>query len=264
MKRLIAVAALALASLFPLQAPAANTWGPDLSDLWWNNYESGWGANIAHQGDTIFLTLFVYGQDRKPKWYVGPAVKSQGNFEPFSFTGDLFETAGPWINGLFNPDEVTMRRVGYATIVYPDSGQLRLSYTVDNVSNTKWLERQTFREANLTGTYIGATAGSTSSGCAAIPGPYRERAGYDYAIQGMGGLMSGTGPSRAEIADDAPGGGPQKVGVAVADLFTGMYATIAILAALRHRDLTVPNRPSPSSRRTHSSVRRSRTTSSTA
>lgn len=69
-------------------------------------------------------------------------------------------------------------------------------------------------------------------------GPYRDRAGYDYAIQGMGGLMSVTGPSRAEIADDAPGGGPQKVGVAVADLFTGMYACTSILAALRHRDLT--------------------------
>ena len=69
-------------------------------------------------------------------------------------------------------------------------------------------------------------------------GPYRERAGYDYAVQGMGGLMSVTGPSRAEIADDASGGGPQKVGVAVADLFTGMYACTAILAALRHRDAT--------------------------
>ena len=69
-------------------------------------------------------------------------------------------------------------------------------------------------------------------------GPYRDRAGYDYAVQGMGGLMSVTGPSRAEIADAAPGGGPQKVGVAVADLFTGMYAVTAILAALRHRDRT--------------------------
>jgi len=64
-------------------------------------------------------------------------------------------------------------------------------------------------------------------------GPYAERAGYDYAIQGMGGLMSVTGER-----DDLPGGGPQKVGVAVADLFTGMYATVAILAALRHRDAT--------------------------
>ncbi len=69
-------------------------------------------------------------------------------------------------------------------------------------------------------------------------GPYRDRAGYDYAVQGLGGLMSVTGPSRAEIADDAPGGGPQKVGVAVADLFTGMYAVTAILAALRYRDAT--------------------------
>jgi crotonobetainyl-CoA:carnitine CoA-transferase CaiB-like acyl-CoA transferase len=64
-------------------------------------------------------------------------------------------------------------------------------------------------------------------------GPYRDRAGYDYAIQGIGGLMSLTGER-----DDRPGGGPQKVGVAVADLFTGMYATVAILAALRHRDAT--------------------------
>ena len=63
-------------------------------------------------------------------------------------------------------------------------------------------------------------------------GPYNERAGYDFAVQAMGGLMSVTGER-----DDA-GGGPQKVGVAVADLFTGMYASVAILAALRHAELT--------------------------
>ena len=63
-------------------------------------------------------------------------------------------------------------------------------------------------------------------------GPYRERAGYDYAVQGIGGLMSVTG-ERDDI-----GGGPQKVGVAVADLFTGMYASVAILAALRHAEST--------------------------
>jgi crotonobetainyl-CoA:carnitine CoA-transferase CaiB-like acyl-CoA transferase len=60
-------------------------------------------------------------------------------------------------------------------------------------------------------------------------GPYAQRAGYDFAIQGLGGLMSVTGAADGE---------PQKVGVAVADLFTGMYATVAILAALRHRDAT--------------------------
>ena len=61
-------------------------------------------------------------------------------------------------------------------------------------------------------------------------GPYAERAGYDYIIQGMGGLMSVTGQP-----DGAPGGEPMKVGVAVADLFTGMYTAVAIVAALYRR-----------------------------
>jgi len=64
-------------------------------------------------------------------------------------------------------------------------------------------------------------------------GPYAARSGYDFIIQGMGGLMSITGER-----DDLPGGGPQKAGVAIADLMTGMYATIAVLAALTHRDRT--------------------------
>ncbi|WP_293220057.1 CaiB/BaiF CoA-transferase family protein [Ottowia sp.] len=63
-------------------------------------------------------------------------------------------------------------------------------------------------------------------------GPYAARAGYDYAVQGMGGLMSVTGER------DDRGGGPQKVGVAVADLFTGMYSAVGILAALRHAERT--------------------------
>src|SRR5436189_4437604 len=61
-------------------------------------------------------------------------------------------------------------------------------------------------------------------------GPYRERPGYDFMIQGMGGMMSVTGEP-----DDAPGGGPQRAGVPVADIITGMYASIAICAAPAHR-----------------------------
>jgi formyl-CoA transferase len=64
-------------------------------------------------------------------------------------------------------------------------------------------------------------------------GPYAQRAGYDYLIQAMGGLMSITGQP-----DGAPGAEPMKVGVAVVDLFTGMYAVTAILAALRHAERT--------------------------
>ncbi|KAF0225031.1 MAG: acyl-CoA transferase/carnitine [Rhodospirillaceae bacterium] len=60
-------------------------------------------------------------------------------------------------------------------------------------------------------------------------GPYAQRAGYDFLVQGMGGLMSLTG---------APEGEPMKVGVALTDIFTGMYASVAVLAALSHRDRT--------------------------
>jgi len=62
-------------------------------------------------------------------------------------------------------------------------------------------------------------------------GPYRDRPGYDFMIQGMGGMMSVTGEP-----DGAPGGGPQRAGVPIADIITGMYASVAICAALAHRE----------------------------
>ncbi|MBQ0943661.1 CoA transferase [Ideonella sp. 4Y16] len=64
-------------------------------------------------------------------------------------------------------------------------------------------------------------------------GPYAPRAGYDFLIQGLGGLMSLTGRP-----DGEDGAGPQKVGVALVDIMTGLYATIAVLAALNHRHAT--------------------------
>jgi crotonobetainyl-CoA:carnitine CoA-transferase CaiB-like acyl-CoA transferase len=64
-------------------------------------------------------------------------------------------------------------------------------------------------------------------------GPHAHRPGYDYVFQGMGGLMSITGER-----DDAPGGGPQRVGIAVTDVLTGMYAALAITAALASRQIT--------------------------
>ena len=64
-------------------------------------------------------------------------------------------------------------------------------------------------------------------------GPYAGRSGYDFVAQAMAGLMEVTGE-----ADGTPGGGPQRVGVPVADMFTGFAATVSILAALRHRDAT--------------------------
>jgi crotonobetainyl-CoA:carnitine CoA-transferase CaiB-like acyl-CoA transferase len=64
-------------------------------------------------------------------------------------------------------------------------------------------------------------------------GPYKDKAGYDYVVQGMGGLMSVTGQP-----DGVPGGEPMKVGVAVSDLVTGLYTAIAMLAAIVHQSQT--------------------------
>jgi len=61
-------------------------------------------------------------------------------------------------------------------------------------------------------------------------GPYREKPGYDFMVQGMGGFMSVTGER-----DNKPGGGPQRAGVPIVDIMTGMYSTIAVCAALTHR-----------------------------
>jgi crotonobetainyl-CoA:carnitine CoA-transferase CaiB-like acyl-CoA transferase len=88
------------------------------------------------------------------------------------------------------------------------------------------LDQESLRAANPRLVYCSITGfGQT--------GPLRDRAGYDYMIQAMGGLMSITGQP-----DGAPGAEPMKVGVAVADLFTGLYASNAILAALLHARAT--------------------------
>jgi formyl-CoA transferase len=88
------------------------------------------------------------------------------------------------------------------------------------------LDATTLRAANLRLVYASITGFGQD-------GPYADRAGYDYIIQGMGGLMSVTG-----LPDGEPGGGPMRVGVAVVDLFTGLYASNAILAALNQRHAT--------------------------
>jgi formyl-CoA transferase len=85
------------------------------------------------------------------------------------------------------------------------------------------LDAASFRSANPRLVYASITGFGQD-------GPYAERAGYDFIIQAMGGMMSVTG-----LPDDEPGGGPMRAGVAIADLFTGMYCCVAILAALYRR-----------------------------
>ncbi len=170
MRRLSAAISFVLA-VCSMPSEAANTWGTDLSDMWWNPNESGWGANIAHQGEIVFLTLYVYGADGKVKWYVGPSLASLGGNSTFTFSGALYETTGPYLAGTFNPANVGIRQVGNATINFDGVDHATLIYGVDGANVSKSLERQTFRSNNLSGSYTGAAI-YTTTGCGANSGSY--------------------------------------------------------------------------------------------
>jgi hypothetical protein len=144
---------------------AANTWGTDFSDMWWIPTESGWGANISHQGEVVFMTLYVYGADNRMRWYAATNMQSNGGTNAFTFVGDLFEFVGPYYGAaLFNPSNVGFRRVGTASVGFSSVGQGSMIYSIDGVFVSKDIERQTFRENNLSGSYVGTLA-NTVSGC---------------------------------------------------------------------------------------------------
>ncbi len=178
MHKFLKIVALFLATLLPAHAQAANTFGTDFSDLWWNPQESGWGANLAHQGDTIFMTLFAYGSDSKPKWYVASSMASRNADETtHAFDGTLYETTGPYLGSAFNPADVTMRAVGSASLLFSGINSATLSYSIDGVNVSKQVTRQTFRNNNLGGSYFGAQVGDKSF-CGAEDGPIESVARY--------------------------------------------------------------------------------------
>jgi len=142
----------------------SNTFGTDLTDLWWNPNESGWGVTMTHQNEVVFLTFFVYGVDNKPTWFTAQASFSGINGQGAAvFSGPMYQTSGPWFGTTFNPNGVGVRQVGIATItVFVESGSL--TYSVDGVTVTKSITRQTFRTNQLSGRYLGAIV-QTQSGC---------------------------------------------------------------------------------------------------
>jgi hypothetical protein len=157
--------AAACAFAFPV-AHAATPFSVDASDLWFNPAESGWGVNLAQQGDTAFLTLYVYGSDGRPTWYVASAMlgqKTSSAAGDVSFSGDLYATTGPAFSGAFNPNAVVTTRVGTATFDITAGTMGTLTYTVNGIRIVKQLVRQTWRENAAGGSYIGYLSGSCAT-----------------------------------------------------------------------------------------------------
>ena len=143
---LLVVASLSCASA------RASSLGTEITDMWWNPDESGWGVNVVLQRDTAFLTFFVYDANRTPIWYSSDA-HLQGATSPLTWTGNLYETRGPWFGGAFAPS-TTYQQVGTVSFVLNDQNAATLVYTVNGLTVTKPVERQTWTLENFTGDYL--------------------------------------------------------------------------------------------------------------
>lgn len=116
----------------------------NLTDIWWNPAESGWGINIIHHGlGKIFATWFVYGSDGKPTWYVVPDGQWVTQTE---YRGPVYRTTGSDFGGPFDPAVVTRTLVGSATIsLFPfDYSQVGITFVIDGQTTQKTITPQSF------------------------------------------------------------------------------------------------------------------------
>jgi hypothetical protein len=132
----------------------------DVSDLWWNPAESGWGLQLVQEHDFAFATIFVYGSDGRPTWFSGQLTVGSGTV----FSGPLYVTSGPYFAGAFNPLNVGVRAVGNMTFSLTSVSTAQLQYTVDGLTVTKQIQRQTLRADSYNGSYFIAL-NLTQSGC---------------------------------------------------------------------------------------------------
>lgn len=137
--------------------------------LMWNPAESGWGIQVMVQARTMFATIFVYGPDNKPTWYVGNATfqSSTGRFD-----GSLYTVTGPYFGaGAFNPAAVNARQVGTFSFAFATNNDYSgtVTYTVDGVTVTKTVERETLASITLPSQGYGVVASRSDHTCGQLP-----------------------------------------------------------------------------------------------
>jgi hypothetical protein len=116
---------------------------PNFQGLWYRGeVESGWGVNVAHQGDTLFITWFTYDTDGSQMWLVGPAVARTG---PNTYVGSLYRTTGPPFNAVpFSPSQIGFTAQGNVRFTFTDANNGTFTYTVNGVTASKPIVRQVF------------------------------------------------------------------------------------------------------------------------
>jgi hypothetical protein len=157
--RLYAFALIVFGMIGSASATSANT---DVSDIWWNPAESGWGMQMVNTGTFVFATVYVYGPDGKPTWLVGQLTKTDA--AQTAYTGPSYVTTGPYFGGPFDPNAVIGREAGTMTFVLDTVTTGRLTYSMDGVVVNKSVQRQPLTLDNYNGNYV-AYLSQTISGC---------------------------------------------------------------------------------------------------
>jgi hypothetical protein len=137
---------------------------PNYQGLWWNypaNSESGWGVNLAHQGDTIFASWFTYDTSGKAWWLVATLDKSTSAANTYS--GKLYSTRGPAFSANpWDPLAVMNNEQGAATFAFTDANNGTFRYVIGAIDQTKTITREVF------GTLPTCTFGAADDPAAAI------------------------------------------------------------------------------------------------
>ena len=121
----------------------APDWGADLTDIWWNAAESGWGLTLAQHGNNVFGVWFTYGTDNKPLWIVMPGATFTSSS---AFSGALYTLAGPYYgNASFDSSQVVATAAGTATLSFGGSAG-SFATTLNGFSQASAIARQPFGE----------------------------------------------------------------------------------------------------------------------
>jgi hypothetical protein len=126
------------------------SWGADVTDIWWNRDESGWGITLAQHGNNTFGVLYTYDANRQPLWVVMPGVTHQS---ATLFTGALYTTTGPEFGAAsFDPSRVRSTAVGSAQFYLSETGG-SFAYTINGATNAKSISRQPFGQGAPVSTF---------------------------------------------------------------------------------------------------------------
>lgn len=149
--------------LFIVLPAKAGPW----TDLWWNPNESGWGVNVAQQNDVMFATMFVYGNDGSPTWYVASDIRDPGN--DGTWTGALYRVTGPWFGAAsFNPSSVNAVQVGNFVFIEETLNRAVIQYVINGTFYVKTVVRQSWRVPQLAGVYDGYSTLTAPAGCPSV------------------------------------------------------------------------------------------------